>query len=186
MITLTPLNNPEGVTQQEYNSSQEVLIPVVNSTSEFNPVTDKVIFSVESPTAELLDSRQIYKYTIRNYKNTLNENEISSVVVYPENDAKETGYDEGNFNVYYNFYRTGLKSDEYKFFIQEISPSRTELRLSVNNVSNEEISSLVQEFQIQLEGIDFKDFYIQVKGRYYIANNILLDTTSVPNTILIK
>jgi hypothetical protein len=186
MITLTPLNNPEGVTQQEYNSSQEVLIPVVNSTSEFDPVTDKVIFSVESPTAELLDSKQIFKYTIRNYQNTSNEDKISSVVVYPENDIKETGYNEGNFNVYYNFYRTGLKSDEYKFFIQEISPSRTELRLSVNSVPNEEISSLVQEFQTQLEGVTFRDFYIEIEGMYYIANNILLDDTSVPNTILIK
>ena len=49
MITLTPLVNPEGATQQEYNPSQEVLIPVVNSTSEFNPVVDQVIFSIRPP-----------------------------------------------------------------------------------------------------------------------------------------
>ena len=184
MITITPLNNPEGVTQQEYNSSQEALIPVVDSTSEFNPVTDKVIFSVETITGELLVSEKVSNFNIRNYKNTINEDQISSVVVYPTQDIENSGYSTGVYNVYYNFYRTALKSDQYKFFLQEISPSRTELRLSVNNVSNKEINSLVQEFQSLLEGDAFKDFYVEINGSYYIANNILVDVASVPNTIL--
>ena len=83
MITITPLANPEGVTQQEYNSAQEALIPVVDSTSEFNPVTDKVIFSVETITGELLASEKVSNFSIRNYENTLDENQISSVVVFP-------------------------------------------------------------------------------------------------------
>ena len=186
MITITPLNNPEGVTQQEYNSSQEALIPVVDSTSEFNPVTDKVIFSVETITGELLVSEKVSNFNIRNYKNTINEDQISSVVVYPTQDIENSGYSTGVYNVYYNFYRTALKSDQYKFFLQEISPSRTELRLSVNNVSNKEINSLVQEFQSLLEGDAFKDFYVEINGSYYIANNILVDVASVPNTILLK
>jgi hypothetical protein len=186
MITLTPLNNPEGATQQEYNSSQEVLIPVVDSTSEFNPVTDQIIFSVETITGELLSSGKVSSFNIRNYENTLNEDQISSVVVYPIKDLKDTGYNIGIYNVYYNFYKTALKSDQYKFFIQEISPSRTEVRLSVNNISNEEINSLVQEFQTILEGTAFKDFYININGSYYIANNILIDNTSIPSTVLIK
>ena len=186
MITITPLNNPEGVTQQEYNSSQEALIPVVDSTSEFNPVTDKIIFSVETITGELLVSEKVSNFNIRNYKNTINEDQISSVVVYPTQDIENSGYSTGVYNVYYNFYRTALKSDQYKFFLQEISPSRTELRLSVNNVSNKEINSLVQEFQSLLEGDAFKDFYIEINGSYYIANNILVDVASVPNTILLK
>ena len=186
MITITPLNNPEGATQQEYNSSQEALIPVVDSTSEFNPVTDKVIFSVETITGELLVSEKVSNFSIRNYKNTTNENQISSVVVFPAQDIENTGYSTGVYNVYYNFYRTALKSDQYKFFLQEISPSRTELRLSVNNVSDKEINLLVQEFQTLLEGEAFKDFYVEINGAYYIANNILVDNASVPNTILLK
>ena len=186
MITLTPLNNPEGATQQEYNSAQEALIPVVDSTSEFNPVTDKVIFSAETITGDLLTSEKVSNFSIRNYENTINEDQISSVVVFPVQDIENAGYSVGVYNIYYNFYRTALKSDQYKFFIQEISPSRTELRISVNNVSDEEINSLVQEFQSLLEGEAFKDFYIEINGSYYIANNILADTTSVPNTILLK
>jgi len=62
MITLTPLNNPEGATQQEYSASQEALIPVVDSTSEFNPVTDQVIFSVETVTGEVLSSGKVSNF----------------------------------------------------------------------------------------------------------------------------
>lgn len=186
MITLTPLNNPEGITQQEYSSSQEALIPVVDSTSEFNPVTDQIIFSVETVTGELLQSDKVSNFAIRNYENTQNEDQISSVVVHPIRDLQDTGYDVGTYNVYYNFYRNALKSSEYKYFIQEISPTRTELRLSVNNVESEEINSLVEEFKSTLEGVAFKDFYVNIDGTYYIANNIAVDATSVPSTILIK
>lgn len=186
MITLTPLNNPEGAIQQEYSSSQEALIPVVDSTSEFNPVTDQVIFSVETVTGELLQSGKVSNFTIRNYENTLNEDQISSVVVFPIRDLQNSGYNIGVYNVYYNFYRTALKSDEYKYFIQEISPTRTELRLSVNNISDEEINLLVEKFKSTLEGNAFKDFYINVDGSYYIANNITIDSTSVPSTVLVK
>ena len=186
MITITPLNNPEGAIQQEYSSSQEALIPVVDSTSEFNPVTDQVIFSVETVTGELLQSGKVSNFNIRNYENTINEDQISSVVVYPIRDLQNTGYNIGVYNVYYNFYRVALKSNDYKYFIQEISPSRTELRLSANNVSSEEINSLVEEFKSTLEGTAFKDFYINVDGSYYIANNITIDDTSVPSTVLIK
>ena len=122
MITLTPLANPEGATQQEYNPSQEVLIPVVNSTSEFNPVVDQVIFSIETVTGDLLNSDRIFGFSIRNYENTIDEGQISSVVVFPVEDIKKFGYDEGVFNVYYNFYRTALNSEQYNYFIQTISP----------------------------------------------------------------
>jgi hypothetical protein len=171
---------------QEYSSSQEALIPVVDSTSEFNPVTDQVIFSVETVTGELLQSGKVSNFNIRNYENTINEDQISSVVVYPIRDLQNTGYNIGVYSVYYNFYRVALKSNDYKYFIQEISPSRTELRLSANNIPSEEINSLVEEFKSTLEGTAFKDFYINVDGSYYIANNITIDDTSVPSTVLIK
>jgi len=187
MITLTPLANPEGATQQEYNASQEVLIPIVNSTSEFDSITDQVIFSVETVTGDLLASKKISNFNIRNYKNTTDEENISSVVVFPIQNIKELDYNEGVYNVYYNFYKSALKSDQYSYFIQTISPSRTELRISVNNVPNEEVETLTQNFSssLDIEGL-FKDFYVEIGGSYYIANNILLDTSTEEYSILLK
>ena len=187
MVTITPLYNSVGSTQQEYNLSQEVLIPIINSSSEFNPVTDQVIFSVEDPNNNLLYTNQIFKFSVRDYENTTDENSISSVVVFPDKDILEAGYDIGEFNVYYNFYRPALNSNVYNYFIQNISANRTEIKLSINNVSNAEIEALVQSFSSSLdEGGYFKDFYIDVNGAYYIANNVLLDTTTDQYGILIK
>jgi hypothetical protein len=187
MVTITPLYNSVGSTQQEYDLSQEVLIPIINSSSEFNPVTDQVIFSVEDPNNNLLYTSQIFKFSVRNYENTTDENSISSVVVFPDKDILEAGYDIGEFNVYYNFYRPALNSNIYNYFIQNISANRTEIKLSINNISNAEIEALVQSFSSSLdEGGYFKDFYININGRYYIANNVLLDTTTNQYGILIK
>ena len=187
MVTITPLYNSVGSTQQEYDLSQEVLIPIINSSSEFNPVTDQVIFSVEDPNNNLLYTNQIFKFSVRDYENTTDENSISSVVVFPDKDILEAGYDIGEFNVYYNFYRPALNSNVYNYFIQNISANRTEIKLSINNISNAEIEALVQSFSSSLdEGGYFKDFYIDVNGAYYIANNVLLDTTTDQYGILIK
>ena len=178
MVTITPLYNSVGSTQQEYDLSQEVLIPIINSSSEFNPVTDQVIFSVEDPNNNLLYTSQIFKFSVRNYENTTDENSISSVVVFPDKDILEAGYDIGEFNVYYNFYRPALNSNIYNYFIQNISANRTEIKLSINNISNAEIEALVQSFSSSLdEGGYFKDFYININGRYYIANNVLVHST---------
>ena len=188
MVSVTPITNPINKVQQEYNSAQEILIPVENSNSELNPVTDKVVLSIEDTNNNLLVKKQIYKYTVRNYENTINEDQISSVVVYPERDIKEEGYDLGFFYVYYNFYRPTLNSNQYNYFIKTISPSRTEIKISTNDISNEEIENLVNQFNSILNQQDnlFVDFYVEINGVYYIANNILLDTSLEKYDVLIK
>ena len=184
MITLRPLNNTAGVTQQEYDVAQETLIPITTSTSEFNPETDRVVFSLETLSGDLLFTNPSPTFNIQNYNGTTDIDSISSVVVFPIQDAQNAGYNVGSYNVFYNFYKVALNSTQLPYFIQEISPSRTEIRLSVNNVSTEEIGELYQSFSSSLqtsEGL-FKDFYLNVEEAYYIANNVYLDN----NTILIK
>jgi len=66
MVTITPLSSNLNSTHQEYDSSQEVLIPFVDSYSELNPTTDSVVISIESPTNQLLIAKTIFKYSIRN------------------------------------------------------------------------------------------------------------------------
>jgi hypothetical protein len=55
-------------------------------------------------------------FHVRNYENTTDENSISSVVVFPDKDILEAGYDIGEFNVYYNFYRPALNSEYIQLF----------------------------------------------------------------------
>ena len=188
MVTLEPLNNPTGNTQQEYDTTQEALIPIISSPSEFNPEKDKVVFSLETIGGDLLYTNPSPNFTIRNYQNSSDPNSISSVVVFPIQDTERAGYTVGSYNAYYNFYKTALNSTQYQYFIKEISPNRTEIRLSVNNVDNEEIQSLFQSFSSSLQTKEdlFKDFYLNIGNAYFIATNTFLDTAGENYTILIK
>ena len=176
-------------TQEEYNEQQISLIPSFDSSSIFAPSTDSVVFTVKLPDGTFLyRDTDLTSYTIRNVKNTINTNAIQNVVLYPLNDLEKAGYEIGEYNVYYNFYEPSLNSNLYTFFIKEISPSRKEIRISTNNnVSNEELQVLVNNLSSRIfEGPYLKDFYVNIGTSYYIANNVLLDTTTVPNTILLK
>jgi len=188
MILLELLDNAIGVTQQEYDTAQEALIPVTNASSEFNPETDRVVFSLETLNGDLLYTNPTPKFNIQNYQNSSDVNSISSVVVFPIQDAQNAGYNVGTYNLFYNFYKTALNSTQYSYFIQEISPNRTEIRLAVNNIDNSEIESLFASFSSSLQtgGDLFKDFYLNIGDAYYIANNTILSTDSENYTILIK
>jgi hypothetical protein len=187
MVNITPLFSTPDSIHQEYIFEQEALIPSVLSSSLFNPETDYVVFSLETITGDLLFTTQNTRYAIRDVPNTITNESTPEIITFPLEDIQNSGYDEGEYNVFYNFYRTALESDVYSFFIKEISPNRTEVRLSVNNVENTKIQTLFNEFKTLLDsGTYFKDFYLNIGDYYYIAVNTQLDTTASPYTILFK
>ena len=113
-----------------------------------------------------------------------------SVVLDPERDLVEFGFDQGEYNIIYNFFDNKIGSSvNTRYFIKEISPSRQEIRLASNDLTNEEIESEVNKFIAEREASSyFKDFQLNFgENIQYIANNILLDNTN-PNqyTVLIK
>jgi hypothetical protein len=187
MVNITPLFSTSDSIHQEYTSEQEVLIPSILSSSLFNPETDYVVFSLETINGDLLYTTQKARYVVRNVPNTITKKSTPEIITFPLEDIKNSEYSEGEYNVFYNFYRTALESDVYSFFIKEISPNRTEVRLSVNNVEDKKVEVLFNEFKTLLDdGTYFKDFYLNVGDYYYIATNTQLDTTTSPYTILFK
>jgi hypothetical protein len=187
MVNILPLPLAPDSTHQEYPIDQEALIPSVLSSSLFNPETDYIVVALETLTQDLLYTSKASRYAIRDIPNTVTQKSTPEVIVFPLEDLTASGYSEGNYNIFYNFYRTALESDKNNFFIKEISPSRTEIRLSVNGVEDKEIELLFSEFKSLLdEGTYFKDFYLNIGDYYYIATNTQLNTTSSPYTILFK
>lgn len=187
MVNITPLSYTPDSVHQEYFSSQEVLIPSILSSSLFNPETDYILASLETPTGILLDSTRNTRFSIRNVPNTTTQESTPEVIVFPLEDLTNFGYNEGNYNIFYNFYKVALESDIHSFFIKDISPSRTEIRLSVNNLEDANIELLFNEFKSLLdENNYFKDFYLNIDDYYYIAVNTQLDNSSSPYTILFK
>jgi len=187
MVNITPLSFTPDSVHQEYSLNQEALIPSILSSSLFNPGTDYIVVSLETLTGDLLYSSRNVRYAIRDVPNTITQKSTPEVLVFPSEDLENSSYSEGDYNIFYNFYRTALESDKNLFFIKDISPSRTEIRISVNSLDDKKIESLFNEFKTLLdEGSYFKDFYINIGDYYYIAVNTQLDNSTSPYTILFK
>jgi hypothetical protein len=115
---------------------------------------------------------------------------VFNIDLDPERDLKNKGFTNGEYNVVYNFLRNQLSSssDNRPFFVKEISPDRTELRLASNILSNDELITLTNEFKTQLNSSEyFQDFYLNFgSNNLIIANNVLLDNTKTKYEILIN
>jgi len=182
--------NPVTFEIQTYSSqdvtamSPEVISPV------FDPSKGSYIeYTILSPD----NSFQITDQNLENI--TITSTEAGAGVVFnidldPERDLKNKGFINGEYNVIYKFLKNELNSssDTRPYFIKEISPDRTELRLGSNTISNDELITIVNNFKQQINSLEyFQDFYLNFgSNNLIIANNILLDNTKVKYEILIN
>ena len=172
-------------------SSQDVS---AMSSEVINPVFDPSKGSYIEYT--ILSPDNSFQITDQNLENiTITSTEAGAGVVFnidldPERDLKNKGFINGEYNVIYKFLKNELNSssDTRPYFIKEISPDRTELRLSSNIISNDELITIVNNFKQQINSLEyFQDFYLNFGGNnLVIANNILLDNTKVKYEILIN
>jgi hypothetical protein len=135
----------------------------------------------------IISSDNSFQITDQNLENiTITSTDASNGAVFninldPEKDLKNKGFTNGEYNVVYNFLRKelGSSSDNRAYFIKEISPDRTELRLASNIISNDDLVTLANQFKAQLNSTEyFQDFYLNFgSNNLIIANNILLDNT---------
>ena len=88
----------------------------------------------------------------------------------------------------YNFYRTFFSSSvNTPFYISEISPDRTELRLDTNYLTNDQLAFLSAEFTSSRFERQLDDFYLNLgDNSIVIANNFLLDNTTEDYSLLVK
>lgn len=174
---------------ENYSKEDLNLIPSFDVISQFNPETDVVEFSIYNEQNIL----QYINYNYTDYTVTLDyntkKNAISSVNVNPEEGLINEGYEQGNYNIIYNFLRNQISSSQTTpYYIKEISSDRTEIRIANNNISNEDLETLVNNFKIELaDSPYFEDFEINFgNNNIFLANNILIDTTTEQYTVLIK
>lgn len=166
---------------EEYSVTDETLISSIGVDTLFNPSTDYIEYFIYNPNNggqvfPSLDSSSNYnKYTLKD----------NIILINPIDDLRSNGFFEGNYNTFYNFLSTRLSSTfNQRYFISEISPNRTEIRLDSNDISTENIISSSLNF-IQERNTDeyYPDFYLNFgNNQLVIANNILVDG----ETILIK
>jgi hypothetical protein len=176
---LTPID-PTTFSSEQYSVSDQSLIATIAETSVFDQATDYIEFFVYDLAGNIIypagANAEFTNYTIL-------DNEI---YINPETDLESAGFNVGEVNVLYNFYRQWLSSSPNDtYFIKEISSNRTEIRLTSNLIPQIDITTSTNEFISYREQDEtFPDFYLNLgSNQLYIANNIQLDTDG---SILIK
>ena len=176
---LTPID-PTTFSSEQYSVSDQSLIATIAETSIFDQATDYIEFFVYDLADNIIypagPNAEFTNYTILN----------NEIYINPETDLESAGFNIGEVNVLYNFYRQWLSSSPNDtYFIKEISSNRTEIRLTSNLIPQIDITTSTNEFISYREQDEtFPDFYLNLgSNQLYIANNIQLDTDG---SILIK
>ena len=130
----------EGRESQEYNEKDASLITTSLINTKFGDPNDSIEYFIYDTTGTLLDS----VYNASNYTPSPSVNPITnlynSITLDPKNDLAANGYNRGTLNIQYNFLRNLFNSSYGVFYwIKEVSLSRTELKLSSQNLSNTQI-----------------------------------------------
>jgi hypothetical protein len=175
--------DPVTFEYQDYSTDDSSLITSFDISSTFNSSTDYLEYFIYDLDGNIL-FQNVFGYP--NY--TLLDNNI---IIYPEENLKNEGFTEGQYNTVYNFLSPKLASNNIStYYISEISSDRTEIRLDTTNIPNDLVisSSLELINNIQNSTGSYYDFYLDFgNNQLIIANNALLDTSSIDNpTVLIK
>lgn len=129
------------------------LIPEVKTKRFFNKNTDRietVVFSLDGTILNVESNNPRFKTTPGD---SLDGIELREVKLFPEQDAERNGFDSGDVEILYNFYRNVFTNtkEEIQFFIKEVSPDRTELILLPVNLTPEDINEGVQKYKSETQ-----------------------------------
>jgi len=183
--------DPTTLEVQNYSLQDINLIPVEETPSQFDPSQNYVEYTILSPDQSFqITDQNFINYRIINDPSPSNSSVVYSVDIEPEQDLIARGFTNGEYNAVYNFLNNELSSssDNRVFYIKDISPDRTEIKITSNTLSNTNIETSVNDFKIKLaSSIYFQDFYLNFgSNQLIIANNILLDNTKPQYEILIN
>ena len=163
---------------QVYSTQDIELLNEFELNREFGSEQDIVEYHIFSATNELLSS----SYDFKNYS-TLVTNPSSSLYntlyIDPDQDLQNAGFNLGEYNVLYNFYRPlFLSNKDEKYFIKEISSDRTEIKITTNNLSYNAVGTSFFNYITSKTG---KSFYSDLLLNFgdnntLIGVNTLLDT----------
>jgi hypothetical protein len=175
--------NPYTFEAQAYSSQDESLITSVDVNASFDPTTDIIEYYVYDLNGDILFQNN---FNFPGY--SLNNNNL---VLDPENDLRSVGFDEGQYNTLYNFVSPKLGSSALDtYYISQISPDRTEIRLDTTDIPNDVVITSSLDFINNINNAtgSYYDFYVNFdNNNLLIGVNALLDTSSIDNpTVLIK
>ena len=176
---------------KKYQNQDTELISGYDINSLFVPEKHHIELHVYSIDGELLQSN--HTFTDQAYlqgAETAGTDGASKLTLNPEKDALNLGYEYGGIRMSYNFTDnlfSELKSN-IDFFIEEISPDRTEVRLLTTKLTDELLTSSVQVIREKLQSSSyFSDFRLNFKKDILlIGTNINVQNYKDGKSVIVK
>ena len=114
-----------------------------------------------------------------------NKGYYNEITFNPDNILRKLGLNSGQYKIKVNFQRKKIQNNfDRIFFIDEISPSRTEIRAKLNpNIDSTPLIKGIQELVVELQGADdeyFKDFALNF-GENVILTGVNIETQEEVN-----
>lgn len=178
-----------GTESQAYMPKDDALITNSFIYTQFGDPNDSIEYFIYDENGNLLD--RVYNTTDYKPSSAVNPTTdlYSSITLDPQRDLASRGYNRGALDIQYNFLRNLFNSSYGKFYwIKEVSPSRTELRLASQNVSNTDILAGFNQYQAYIAGLNYyNDFYLNFgNSQHIIAVNVAYTEDESGAYLLIK
>jgi hypothetical protein len=183
IVNIQPVN-PITFEYQTYSLQDESLISSFEVTNDFNVSSSYIEYFIYDLNNTILYSNEI-GYTGYSFQGA------NVLTIDPQIDLETQGYTEGQYYTVYNFLNPLLSSNALnRYYINQISSDRTEIRLNTTQIPNIDVVSSSLELQTQISQSfgGYKDFYLDFgSNQLIIANNVLLDNSNPTDpTVLIK
>jgi len=179
----------EGQRSQDLSQKDKRLVTSNFINSAFGAENDYLELYVYGETGNLLqadyDAFDYYPFLTNNPKN----NTYSNLLLDPEKDLKNRGFNRGNLNIQYNFYKRLFNSALGRFYwIKEISTSRTEIKLASQTLSDISIREGFNAYQSYIATKNYYPvFYLNFgNNQTVIANNVAYTEDEDGGYLLIK
>lgn len=178
-------SNPEF---QEYNNKDTSLISSNIISRNFGELDDYIEYFISDLNSNILTSN--YNVTSYSIKNTDAVNASGNIVLLnPDQDVLNEGYDRGAVNITYNFFKKIFNSNfDNRFWINEISTDRTELRVYRQDLSNDDLLNYFNEYSLNSSTKNYyPDFYLNFgDNKILIGVNLLYSLNNEEANLLIK
>ena len=179
----------QDLTTQEYTGQDTNLISTFD-VNTFLSSSSYIEYFIYDLNQNLIQSDYNFsQYSVQNDGQSAGNNNLSQIIISPEETLINNGFDQGSYITYFNFLNKNIGSDIEQLYITEISADRTEIRLDSMVLSDMDIVEKTNEFVQYRETSEyFVDFYLNFgDNQLLIANNIALDSQDPNNhTILVK
>ena len=168
----------------EFEESDKKLIESFSVNEKFDTIQHNLGLYVYTPDNDLLSSFPNYtEYSLLLNAASAGKDGSEVLTLDPIEDAKKAGFENGDIRLLYKFTDDLFSDDktQKQFFIESISPDRTELRALSNQLTNDEIKSYVESIKKELDsGSFFSEFNLNFNSLSTIIG-INIDTEETAN-----